>query len=332
MPWKGESDPYRIWLSEIILQQTRVEQGTAYYKKFISGFPTILDLARASEKEIFKYWEGLGYYTRCRNLISTAKIIASEYGGHFPSSYPEILSLPGIGPYTAAAIASFAFGLPYAVVDGNVERIIARYFGIKTPVGSEPGKEKFTSIAAKLLDRKDPAVYNQAIMDFGATICKPQNPLCANCIQAKDCYAFQKGMTNKFPLKKAALKRKKRWLYYFILNAGKDKIWIRERTEKDIWQNLYEFILLETGKIIPEDKIHQTAFFQDNFGKLGFSIQHISPSYSQTLTHQSITGLFVHLNKPLDILAGYQSVSKENLREYPFPKIITDYIKNSPFL
>ena len=332
MPWKGESDPYRIWLSEIILQQTRVEQGTAYYKKFISSFPTVMDLANASEKDIFKNWEGLGYYTRCRNLIATARIIAFGYGGHFPSTYPEILALPGIGPYTAAAIASFAFGLPYAVVDGNVERVIARYFGIKTPAGSAPGKKEYSRIAAELLNIKNPAVYNQAIMDFGATICKPQNPLCINCVQAKSCYAFKKGMINMFPLKKSSLKRKKRWLYYFIVGAGKDKIWIRERTEKDIWQNLYEFILWETGKIIPQDKVHRTSFFQDNFGKQGFSIQHISPAFSQTLTHQSIIGLFVHLNKTLDKLPGYQSVSKESLGEYPFPKIITDYIKNSPFL
>ncbi|HEV3223641.1 MAG TPA: A/G-specific adenine glycosylase [Puia sp.] len=332
MPWKGESDPYRIWLSEIILQQTRVEQGIAYYKKFISIFPTINDLVRAPEKEIFKYWEGLGYYTRCRNLIITAKIITLKYGGHFPSSYAEILELPGIGPYTAAAIASFAFGLPYAVVDGNVERIIARYFGIKTIVGSAAGKKKYTKIATELLDRKNPAVYNQAIMDFGATICKPQNPLCTDCNLAKNCYAFQKGMTNEFPLKKPSLLRKKRWLYYFIVNAGKDKIWIRKRTEKDIWQNLYEFILWETGKIIPQDKLHKTSFFQDNFGKQGFRIQRVSPAFSQILTHQSITGLFVHLNKPLDKLAGYQSVPRESLKEYPFPKIITDYIKNSPLL
>jgi A/G-specific adenine glycosylase len=332
MPWKGESDPYRIWLSEIILQQTRVEQGTAYYEKFISVFPTIIDLAEAPEKEIFKYWEGLGYYSRCRNLISSAKKIAFENGGHFPSSYPEILALPGIGPYTAAAIASFAFGLPYAVVDGNVERIISRYFGIKTPMGSAAGKKQYNKIATDLLDKKNPAIYNQALMDFGATICKPQNPLCSDCNQAKNCYAFLKGMISKFPLKKPSPQRKKRWLYYFVVNAGKDKIWIRERTKKDIWQNLYEFILWETGKIIPQDQLNKTSFFRDNFGKQGFRIQHISSAFSQTLTHQSITGLFVHLNKPLGKLTGYKSVPRENLREYPFPKIITDYIKNSPLL
>jgi A/G-specific adenine glycosylase len=329
MPWKGEQNPYRIWISEIILQQTRVEQGLAYYEKFIARFPTIMDLAKAPEQEVFKYWEGLGYYTRCRNLIATAKKIAFERNGHFPSSYPEILKLQGVGPYTAAAIASFAFGLPYVVVDGNVERVIARYFGISEPVGTAAGKKLFNGIAENLLDVKQPAVFNQAIMDFGATVCKPKNPLCAVCVQAKNCQAFQKGLTNELPVKKQAITRKKRWLYYFIINAGKDSIWIRERTKKDIWQNLFEFVLFETGKIIPQDELQRAPFFQDNFGKLGFRIQHISSAYSQTLTHQSITGYFVHLNKPLVKLAGYQPVSRNKLSEYPFPKIITDYLKIS---
>src|SRR4030095_7742264 len=193
MPWKGESDPYRIWLSEIILQQTRVGQGMDYYQKFISGFPTIQDLANAPEKEVFKYWEGLGYYNRCRNLIAAAKKIALEKKGLFPSSYDQLLQLPGIGPYTAAAIASFAFGLPYAVVDGNVERVLARYFGISTPVGSVSGKKLYSALAAELIDRKEPAAFNQAIMDFGATVCKPQNPLCKTCVLAKNCQSYQQG-------------------------------------------------------------------------------------------------------------------------------------------
>jgi A/G-specific adenine glycosylase len=327
MPWKGERDPYRIWLSEIILQQTRVEQGLAYYEKFIADFPSVLDLARAPEKEIFKYWEGLGYYSRCRNLIATAKKIAFEFDGQFPSSYNEILKLPGVGPYTAAAISSFAFGLPYAVVDGNVERVIARYFGIYEPVGTAVGKKLFKGIVDNLLDLKRPAAFNQAIMDFGATVCKPQNPICMGCVQAKDCVAFQKGLTNKLPLKKPSVSRKKRWLYYFIVYAGKNKIWIRERTEKDIWQNLFEFVLFEAGKIIPQKKLHQSSFFKNHFDNGGLQIEHISPAFSQTLTHQLITCHFVHLNKPIAKLVGYQSVTWKQLKEYPFPKIIKDYFK-----
>src|SRR5450432_56958 len=330
MPWKAEPNPYRIWLSEIILQQTRVEQGKAYYEKFITGFPTIFDLAKAPEKKIFKYWEGLGYYSRCRNLIMTAKKIVSEYSGHFPSSYAEILTLPGIGPYTAAAIASFAFGLPHAVVDGNVERVLARYFGISSPIGSAAGKKLYKTIAEDLLDKKNPGIYNQAIMDFGATICKPKNPLCQLCTQSKNCQAFKKGWINQLPVKTAPPARKKRWLYYFIVASGKEKIWIRKRIKKDIWQHLYEFVLWETGKIMPQEKLRQTSFFKSHFGKHGFNIRYISPAFSQTLTHQSITSRFIHLDKPLDKLTGYQSVSREKLKDYPFPKLITDYLKLLP--
>jgi A/G-specific adenine glycosylase len=326
MPWKGESDPYRIWLSEIILQQTRVEQGTVYYEKFISGFPAIQDLANAPEKEIFKYWEGLGYYSRCRNLIATAKKIVFEYKGRFPTTYTQLLQLPGIGPYTAAAIASFAFGLPHAAVDGNVERVMARYFGISAPPGSA-GKKLYTALAGELLDKKNPAAFNQAMMDFGATICKPKKPLCSVCVQAKNCQAFQQGWINKLPRKSPAPRRKTRWLYYFIVESGKDKVWIRERVENDIWQNLYEFVLLETGKIIPQKQLEQSPFFREHFGKRGFHIQHISPVYIQTLTHQSIIGRFVHLNKARPGLPGYHSVPLNKLKDYPFPKLLTDYIK-----
>ena len=330
MPWKGEDNPYRIWLSEIILQQTRVEQGLAYYEKFISTYPTIEDLANAPEKEIFKCWEGLGYYSRCRNLIAAAKKIVQEYNGIFPSSFPEILALPGIGIYTASAIASFAFGLSYAVVDGNVERILARYFGISAPVGSSAGKKLYSAIARELLYEKDPGTYNQAIMDFGATICKPKQPLCTDCIQSKNCQAYQQGWTNKLPLKSSPPKRKTRWLYYFVVEAGQDKVWIRERTGKDIWQNLYEFVLWESGKIIPQGRIRQTAFFRKHFGKPGFQIKYISPVFQQTLTHQSIISRFVHLEGSLPALSGYESVSVTNLDDYPFPKLIADYIKFLP--
>jgi A/G-specific adenine glycosylase len=330
MPWKGEPDPYRIWLSEIILQQTRVEQGTTYYQKFIARFPAITDLANAPEKDVFKLWEGLGYYNRCRNLIATAKKITKEHNGIFPSTYSEILALPGIGPYTAAAIASFAFGMPYAVIDGNVERVFARYFGINTPVGTSAGKKLFSTLASELLDKKNPSAYNQAIMDFGATICKPKNPLCSVCVQAKNCQAFQNDWIGLLPVKSPPLARKSRILYYFIVGAGKNKFWIRERTGSDIWQNLYEFILWESGKVIPLKDLQKTLFFRNTFGKTGHRIRQISPAYRQNLTHQSITGFFVHIDKPLFDVTGYQSVSLGQVRQFPFPKIISEYIKKNP--
>ena len=330
MPWKKETNPYRIWLSEIILQQTRVDQGIAYYEKFLVAFPTITALANASEKEIFKYWEGLGYYARCRNLIATAKKICSEFDGRFPSGYQEILALPGVGPYTAAAISSFAFGLPHAVVDGNVERVLARYFGISTPTGTSAGKKLYQSLAGELLDKKSPADYNQAIMDFGATVCKPRNPLCSECIQATNCQSFQNGWINELPRKRAVSPRKKRCFYYFIVESGKNKWWIHKRTKKDIWQNLYEFVLWESGKLIPQDKIGEIPFLRKYFGKKGFQIRHISSPVHQLLTHQSITGYFIHLNNTLTELPGYQSVSAKRLRAFPFPKMIADYIASQP--
>jgi A/G-specific adenine glycosylase len=331
MPWKGEKDPYKIWLSEVILQQTRVEQGTAYYEKFITVFPTITDLAVARDIEIFKCWEGLGYYSRCRNLIATARIICREHHGCFPSVYEEILALPGIGPYTAAAIASFAFALPHAVVDGNVERVLARYFGISTPVGSAAGKKLYKKLAEALLEKKDPAIYNQAIMDFGATVCKPRNPLCSGCMLARNCQAFQNGWADSLPVKLRAAPRSKRWFYYFIVGAGKDKIWIRERKGNDIWQNLYEFVLWESVQIIPHEEIQHTPFFRKHFGKKDSQIAYISETSRQTLTHQSITGCFVHLDKPMADFPGYQSVSRKALGEFAFPKLITNYITSSPW-
>src|ERR1700722_8365410 len=252
MPWKGEKEPYRIWLSEVILQQTRVDQGWAYYEKFITTFPTIHDLAIAPEQKVFKLWEGLGYYTRCRNLIATAKIIATDYNGQFPSSYDKILALKGIGPYTAAAIASFAFNLPYAVVDGNVTRVLARFFGISTAIDTTSGKKQFTELADAMLDPRQAGIYNQAIMDFGATVCTPRNPQCASCVQQQGCVAWQKGMTEQLPVKSKTVRKKQRCFYYLIVETPGDNVYIRRRSGKDIWEGLYEFILYEkTDAVCP---------------------------------------------------------------------------------
>ena len=200
MPWKGEKDPYKIWLSEIILQQTRVHQGLDYYNRFVANFPTIKLLAKAPETNVFKLWEGLGYYTRCKNLIATAKYITDELDGKFPDNYADILLLKGIGPYTAAAIGSFAFNLPYAVVDGNVFRVLSRYFGIAKAIDSNDGKQFFTLLANKLLDKKQPGKYNQALMDFGAVICKPQLPDCNNCMFKTNCTALAESNVNQLPV------------------------------------------------------------------------------------------------------------------------------------
>lgn len=334
MPWKGEKDPYLIWLSEIILQQTRVDQGLGYYERFVSKYPTVKLLAKAKEKEVLKLWEGLGYYNRCRNLISTAKIIATVYQGRFPPSYKQILELAGIGPYTAAAIASFAFALPYAVLDGNVQRVLARYFGISASFQSVAGKNLYQSLAQALLYKKDPAIYNQAIMDFGAVVCKPKNPFCESCPFSKNCQAFQHNWVGSLPVVPKPAPRKIRWFYYFIVDAGDGKYWVRERKQKDIWENLFEFVLWETGKIMPQKKIQNSGFVQQFFGKTGFRILHVSEIFSQTLTHQTINGRFVHirLNKQRKSLPEYQLIARNQLNRYPFPRMIRTYLKDSAHL
>jgi A/G-specific adenine glycosylase len=329
MPWKGEKDPYKIWLSEIILQQTRVEQGRKYYEKFIEVFPTIHQLANAPVKKVFKLWEGLGYYNRCRNLIETAKRISKQFNGQFPSSYEQIIQLKGIGSYTAAAIASFAFDLPYAVVDGNVQRVLARYFGITTPIDTNTGKKFYAELAGSLLDRKHPGLYNQAIMDFGAIICKPQRPLCNQCIQAKDCVAGQNNWISILPVKEKSIQRKNRWFYYFIIENEKEEVYIRQRKEKDIWRNLYEFVLWETGFPIVQPEKPAAEFLRKVLGKNKFIVTGISKMYKQQLTHQTIQGIFlkIRIYGVVPELKEYELVKKKKLKNYPFPKFINVHLQ-----
>lgn len=327
MPWKGEKDPYKIWLSEVILQQTRVEQGLKYYNNFISNFPTITHLAAAPEEKVFKLWEGLGYYSRCRNLVATARTIANDKNGVFPDSYDSIKALKGIGPYTAAAISSFAFGLPHAVVDGNVFRVLSRVFGIDIPIDSTAGKKHFTSLANELLDKKQPAIYNQAIMDFGAMICKPVAPLCSGCVFNKSCYAFLNKKITSLPVKEKKTSIKKRWFYYVVVRY-KDNVMIRQRTDKDIWQQLYEFPMLETMQEEPADKIINGIEKKGWLGKGSYEVVTVSGLFKQQLSHQLIAGRFITVTvdsktvPPGDILW----VKKDNLKNYAFPKFINDFL------
>jgi len=328
MPWKGEKDPYRIWLSEVILQQTRVEQGWSYYEKFIKEFPTVHDLAGAPEQKVFKCWEGLGYYSRCRNLIATAHIIVDDYNGHFPADYDKILALKGIGPYTAAAIASFAFNLPYAVVDGNVLRVLSRYTGDATPIDSTAGKRKFSALAENLLDKERPGIYNQAIMDFGAVVCRPQNPLCISCVQRNGCQAYRTESVGELPVKEKTLKRKNRWFYYFMVETPDKKVYVRQRTKGDIWADLFELVGWESPQAAyPEDllKGEQAGRL---FGTQSLTVKYISKLYRQELTHQTIQGQFftIHLDKPLTSSHDYMLIDKEKLNEYPFPKFINAWL------
>jgi len=330
MPWKGEKDPYKIWLSEIILQQTRVDQGWAYYEKFIKAFPTIKHLAIAKDEKVFKLWEGLGYYSRCKNLLATARIVMNEHKGIFPSDYDDIRKLKGIGPYTAAAIASFAFDIPWAVVDGNVQRVLARYFGITTPVDNNAGKKLFDQIAQALLDKDHPAIYNQAIMDFGATICKPQNPLCEECVQRADCVALKQDQVKSLPVKGKAIIKKERWFYYYLIVLNK-QVYVKKRTGKDIWQNLHEFVLEEASGAT-NIRFEQSKFLKKLFEKQAFTVIAASKVYRQLLSHQHINGQFViiSVNKPIAGLKEYMLIENKKIKRLAFPGLINKYLHSKP--
>lgn len=327
MPWKGEKDPYKIWLSEIILQQTRVEQGWNYYTNFIATFPDVQQLAKAKDEKIFKLWEGLGYYTRCRNLIASARFIANERKGKFPDTYEEIKGLKGVGPYTAAAISSFAFNLPYAVVDGNVFRVLARVFGIDKPTDSTEGKKYFTQLAEELLDKKQPGLYNQAIMDFGAVVCKPVSPICTACCFQKSCIAFQDNRVNELPVKEKKIKIRKRWFYYLLLDY-KNEIAIRQRTEKDIWQDLYEFPLIESPVELGKKALLQQIETRKLFDTKNAELFSISPLFKQQLSHQLIAGQFIRfkVKRKFSGAESWQWIAKNKIGKYAFPRFINQYL------
>jgi A/G-specific adenine glycosylase len=326
MPWKGEKDPYKIWLSEIILQQTRVEQGLSYYNNFIKTFPDVHKLAKAPDEKVFKLWEGLGYYTRCRNLLATARYISKELKGKFPETYEAIKALKGIGPYTAAAISSFAYNLPHAVVDGNVFRVLARVFGIHTPIDSSKGKKLFIELAEKLLDKKKPGLYNQAIMDFGAVICKPSLPHCETCVFKKHCAAFLGNKINELPVKEKKISIRKRWFYYLIV-AYKNRIAIQQRTKKDIWQDLYEFPLIEPGGELDKKNILQLIDKEKRLPKNDYELLSISSLFKQQLSHQLIAGQFIKIKlkqKP-SFKNDWLWVTKSKVGNYAFPQFINQY-------
>jgi A/G-specific adenine glycosylase len=328
MPWKGETDPYKIWLSEIILQQTRVEQGLKYYERFIAAFPTIIHLANAKDEQVYKLWEGLGYYSRCKNLLLTARIVKQDYQGVFPNTHQQILSLKGIGPYTAAAIGSFAFNLPFAVLDGNVFRVLARIFGLSIPVDTQSGKKLFADLALRLLDKNTPGIYNQAIMDFGALICKPSNPLCEVCPFKKNCIAFNENKTDAFPVKSKKLVVKKRWFNYFIIRFN-GQVAIERRTKKDIWQNLNEFYLIETKTALNEKQLINEFNKQFWLKEAEFTIENISALFQQKLTHQLISGRFVevHCHVKPHLPKTMKWANKNEMAQLAFPRFINIYLQ-----
>ena len=331
LPWRNTNDPYKIWLSEIILQQTRVEQGLPYYLKLLESFPTVKDLANAPIDKVLKLWQGLGYYSRARNLHFAAQTVCSNYNGHFPESYDELKKLKGIGDYTAAAIASFSFNKAHAVVDGNVYRVISRYFDIETPIDSSAGKTLFNALANELIDKKNPAIYNQAIMEFGATYCKPQSPDCTRCIFSETCLANRNKKVAQLPVKEKSTKVKERYFYYFILKH-REKIFLKKRTAKDIWQGLYEFPLVEMPQKAKIDKVLKSDEFINIFSGT-YILKSVSETYKHILSHQHIYASFIELeitqSKNSSIV--FEKSKKEKLHQYAIPRLIERYLKEKNY-
>ncbi len=327
MPWKGEKNPYLIWLSEIILQQTRVEQGLPYFEAFKKKYPAVQHLAKAPQDEVMKLWQGLGYYSRARNLHFTAKYITENLNGIFPDNFKSLQQLKGVGAYTAAAIASFAFDEPVAVVDGNVIRILSRYFGIEIPFDTTEGKKEFAALAQQLISTKNPAAYNQAIMDYGATVCTPQNPDCNNCVLNKNCFAFDKNLVALLPVRSKKLVKKERHFCYVIIHQ-KNHTFIRLRTANDIWKQLYEFPLIESDKPFGKDIQQQLANLLETND---FQITHRSETFKQLLTHQKlhINFLEVEIDFAHEFSAGkkFMCVLKNKLHQFAFPKTIAEYLQ-----
>lgn len=329
LPWRKTKDPYQIWLSEVILQQTRVDQGMSYYQKFILNYPTVEVLAHATEDQILKDWQGLGYYSRARNLHFTAKEIVSKYNGVFPSTYEEIRSLKGIGDYTAAAISSFAFNLPYSVVDGNVYRILSRFAGISTPIDSTEGKKEFSLLAQQLLSKHSPQLYNQAIMEFGSLQCKPAKPNCLVCPLSNSCFAYENNKVDVLPVKTKSIKIRKRYFHYLVIRDG-NEFYIKKRKSKDIWIGLHDFPMIETKQSTEIEELTKSAEWRNQLGKSKHRLEKVTNEYKHILSHQHIHAKFYEIKTDLKKFneAGkeWKKVNRESVNDYAVPRLIEDYL------
>ncbi|MEP6261078.1 MAG: A/G-specific adenine glycosylase [Gillisia sp.] len=329
LPWRKTGDPYRVWLSEIMLQQTRIAQGLPYYLKFVSAFPTVFDLANASEENVLKLWQGLGYYSRARNLHATAKYVAFELNGIFPLTYNGLLKLKGIGDYTASAIASICYNEPVAVVDGNVYRVLARFFDIETPVNSPAGIKEFKNLAVQLLDEQDPGTYNQAIMEFGALQCTPQLPKCESCPLSTACLALKYKKVNLLPVKLKKAKVTKRYFNYLVFKSVENTTILEQRVGRGIWEGLYQFPLIETSEQLSPEEFTK----HPEFVALVDIKQHPVTLYNDTpvihkLSHQHIFTRFWIIEKES---VSQNNVAVEKIQEYPVPVLIANFLKEYDF-
>ena len=327
LPWRKTRNPYFIWLSEIILQQTRIDQGMTYYLRFTEEFPTISDLADASEDQILKLWQGLGYYSRARNLHFTAKYIQQNNNGIFPDDYNSILLLKGIGEYTAAAIASISFNLEYPAVDGNVYRVLSRFFGISEPIDTGTGKKIFYNLAKELIKGTDPGMHNQALMEFGAMQCTPKNPDCQICPINESCFAFSSKKISELPVKQNRTKQRDRYFNYIVL-AGKNNTWLKKRIGNDVWKNLYEFPLIETIEETSIDKLLEQKDFQNIVQPDLAVIENVSNWKIHILSHQRIHFRFIRirLTNEINMPDDFIPVNKEDIFNFAVPKLLETYL------
>ena len=330
LPWRSEPTPYHVWLSEIILQQTRVNQGLEYFIRMVEKWPTLEDLSKASEEEVLKMWQGLGYYSRARNLHQCARQVVENHGGAFPKDYELLRQLKGIGDYTAAAIASIAFNLPYAVVDGNVYRVLSRLYDIDTPINSKEGNKLFAQLAQDLLDKNHPGLHNQAVMEFGALQCIPQNPNCIQCPLQSHCLAFAHHTVENRPQKIKKLQVKTRYFNYLVIRTPDNGLYLRKRESNDIWKNLYDFPCIESDAAMTVDEVVATEQFQRLIEGKPFAITKVSPVFTHKLTHRTILAQFIEIKLDEELLHIQTKdlflARESDLGNYPIPRLIDLYL------
>lgn len=329
LPWRRQPTPYQVWISEVILQQTRVNQGLDYYLRFVERWPTVTHLAAATEEEVLKLWQGLGYYSRARNLHQCARQVVKEYGGEFPADYEKLLKLKGIGNYTAAAIASIAFGLPCAVVDGNVYRVLSRLFDIDTPININEGQSLFAHLADELLNRKQPGLHNQALMEFGALHCTPKNPNCLHCPLQAQCLAFERQTVMQRPVKLAKTKVMTRYFNYLVIKT-QGEVYLHKRSGNGIWRNLYDFPCIESEQPMTVEEVTGSEEFMQLFVGKPFTITKVSPTFTHKLTHRTLIAQFIEI-KLDEKLPHIQTkdlflTPESDLGNYPIPRLIDLYL------
>ena len=329
LPWRNTTNPYYIWLSEIILQQTQVKQGLPYYESFVANFPSVFDLANANESDVLKLWQGLGYYSRARNLHASAKYVVNELDGFFPNTFKELLKLKGVGDYTASAVASICYNEPTAVVDGNVFRLLSRFYGISTPINTTKGFKEFKSLAQQVIDKDNPALFNQAIMEFGARQCTPKNPDCSICPLSQGCFALENDKINELPVKLKALKVKEKHFNFIVPISNNNKTILEQRKGKGIWRNLYQFPLIETKQEAAFLEIEQQLKTFDFIKNEDFDLSLYNESIIvHKLSHQHLHTKFWIVSLNEDLIEG---ISADKVHELPVPILIGNFIDKFNF-